>query len=210
MKMHGEQQAESILNSIGAAYSSMGSNNMASLDEFFLSEDECEEWFTKEPNKRAKTFFADGDIGSKWTLQHANFYRAKGISWPPSTDHLREACGRRVQVSRRESEIIYMMNELHPVDPASDVEVTVDISQSIDRVAQGIGIVHCLTPGQKVFLRRRMRFLLGEESLRIQGLWAEDAAIIKSLSDKQLQDLAGNAFCSVSFASAFLALMSGL
>jgi hypothetical protein len=53
------------------------------------------------------------------------------------------------------------------------------------------GVLSTVTPGGKVYLLKRGRFLTGKEKLRAMGLKLFDSA---GLSDPQLSDLAGNAF----------------
>ena len=121
--------------------------------------------------------------------------------------------GKSFTMPRREAEMIYLYNSLMPLeDGVDDIEAFIDTNLSIKRVYQTLGYVQCLTPKAKMYMRRRRRYLLGEEALRLQGIWIKDAPSLRKFSDRQLHDLAGNAFCGLSFANALLVtlyLMSG-
>ena len=204
-----------FLSVIADTYSTFRRVMPAPLESYLLSMDEIEEWRRNAVQKQRRR--AGGSTEGKWTPLHAETYRSKGLQWPPSTQALQSVCGAAYtgdnatdvfQLSRREAEIVFYLDKVSPSPDASIAEEAMDVSQNIDRVHVGHDKVYCLTPGQRVFLRRRRRLLLGEEALRLQGLWRGDARALRTSSDAQLSDLAGNAFCITSFCSAFLCLIS--
>ena len=84
-----------------------------------------------------------------------------------------------------------------------------DFSQGITRAPVGSGICPTLTPGSRAHLinRARPRALSGLERLRLQGLSLDTAAsdaAVEQFSQRQLADLAGNAFSANHAAIAML------
>jgi site-specific DNA-cytosine methylase len=185
------------------------------LDEFLLCEDECEEWSMKERKRKKRTKATDCG-SSKWTTLHNKMFTNAGLSWPPSEQELRRACGRGFcsvpgpfSLHTREAEIVYYTALVKPLSMTSDAEESIDLSQNLDRTAVKRWHVGCLTPGQRIWLRRHQRLLFGEEALRLQGYWRVDKDV-RSFTDGELKDLGGNAFCVGSFAISWLVTLSQL
>ena len=90
--------------------------------------------------------------------------------------------GKSFTMPLREAEIIYLYNLLKPLeDVADDIEAVIDTNLSIKRVYQTVGYVQCLTPKAKMYMRRRRRYLLGEEALRLQSIWMKDAPALRKI-----------------------------
>ncbi|KAI5307449.1 hypothetical protein KEM55_008253, partial [Ascosphaera atra] len=84
----------------------------------------------------------------------------------------------------------------------------IDLSQGIDREldTRAYGIAGCLTPRGQAFITSRGGPLLGIESLALQGI-PVDKLLISSESQRDLQDLAGNAMSSTVVASAMSCIL---
>ena len=180
-------------------YNSLPQIAPRSLEEFLLDEEAVESWHRRAKKPRRCP-------GVKWMADHASRYEKHGIAWPPPSGELARVPG--FGASERELEIIHLYEQIKP--PQSVLEEGLDVSQSIVRARFACGVVCCLTPGVRLFLRRRGRMLLGEEALRIQGLWSRDAVALQDFEDTQLLDLAGNAFSIGSFCSAFIVSLAVL
>ncbi len=131
----------------------------------------------------------------KWMALHHSMFLQHGLCWPPTSEEVRAVCGTYTDVlTRRESEVILFMSMTASADPHSEVEVVIDVSQNINRCPIAVGSTPCLTPCGCPWLLQQKRPLTGVESLRIQGLTVQSAPLIATLSNRQCQDLAGNAF----------------
>ncbi|KAI9805360.1 MAG: hypothetical protein M1833_005813 [Piccolia ochrophora] len=86
-----------------------------------------------------------------------------------------------------------------------------ELSQNIDRFVDttGFGITNCITPTGQPYVTNRGGPLVGLEALSMQGLPIEKLLLTRE-SQKQLQDLAGNAMSSTVVGAALLsALIAG-
>ena len=143
---------------------------------------------------------------------HQAFMSRKGVSWaqlraPPSTE---ESAWFQLCPQREKDIIAFALT--HKPDLTS-----VDCSQRIDRCTMTVkGILPTITPKAKYFLgrfpgmggRRLNRFILGVESLAFQGFPVELLArTAANTSDRQYQDLAGNAFPSTCLLAIMLAML---
>ncbi|KAI9808767.1 MAG: hypothetical protein M1825_003920 [Sarcosagium campestre] len=83
-----------------------------------------------------------------------------------------------------------------------------DLSQNIDRFQDtaGFGITGCITPSGQPYVTTRGGPLIGLEALAMQGL-PIDKLLLTRESQRQLQDLAGNAMTSTVVGSAMLAAL---
>lgn len=220
IKMDGSRSVDQINASISSAYKEIGSGDQAPIDDFLLPMDEYERWAQQRKCKKAK---ADGAAAAKWRVDHAKTYRANDIAWPPARAMLESSLGPcflsasgagssagSFAFTDREVEIVNLILIKYPLRPDDDEELIIDVSQSIDRVTPMKNKFPCMTPNQRVYLCRRRRMLTGEEALRLQGLWREHVPFMDEMTDRQLHDLAGNAFCSVSFAACLLSLLAAL
>lgn len=84
----------------------------------------------------------------------------------------------------------------------------IELSQGVDRggESKGFGIIGCLTPCGMPFLTTRGAPLTGLEALALQGL-PLDRIILTRESQRELQDLAGNAMSSTCVGVAILAAL---
>ena len=144
-------------------------------------------------------------------LHQASMSR-KGVSWaqlraPPSTE---ESAWFQLCPQREKDIIAFAMK--HKPNLTS-----VDCSQRIDRCTMTVkGILPTITPNANHCLgffpgmggRPLNRFILGVESLACQGFPAELLArTAANTSDRQYQDLAGNAFPSTCLLAIMLAML---
>ena len=126
---------------------------------------------------------------------------------PPSTE---ESAWFQLSPQREKDIIAFAMK--HKPDLTS-----VDCSQRIDRTTMEVkGILPTITPNAKHFLGRfpgmggrpLNRFIFGVESLAFQGFPVELlAGTAANTSDRQCQDLAGNAFPSTCLLAIMLAML---
>ena len=126
---------------------------------------------------------------------------------PPHLQHLetsRLATAREIDVG-----LMDFMKHASAYVPGS-AERIVDLSQSITRAPATSGFCPTLTPGSRAHLlsRARPRALSGLERLRLQGFSPDMATgradAVKQFSERQLADLAGNAFSATHVAIAML------
>jgi site-specific DNA-cytosine methylase len=89
--------------------------------------------------------------------------------------------------------------------PANE-PIVLNISQS--KVSSTVGYSSCVTPKAMLWLAERGRFANGHDFMALQAIHISNYDAVGSvLSDSQLKDLAGNAFCAVnSLAAQILAL----
>ncbi|KAJ5485617.1 hypothetical protein N7539_005605 [Penicillium diatomitis] len=90
-------------------------------------------------------------------------------------------------------------------------ERCIDLSQGVDRGTEGIsssGVVGCLTPCGMPFVTSRGGPISGLEALSLQGL-PLDRIILTSESQRDLQDLAGNAMTSTTVCAAICSALIG-
>ena len=84
-------------------------------------------------------------------------------------------------------------------------------SQNLDRIRPSIGRVPCITPGAKIWLRRRRRFLLGQEMFGLQGLDpGKYRAILASTAERTQKSLSGNALSFHCYAIGMIAALVSL
>ena len=115
---------------------------------------------------------------------------------------------------------LHLLHHLEQQGDGEDVELEdwVDVSQSLgdrSRYIEKSSTVNTLLPGSKWVMRHRRRVLSGIEALSIQGLhWKSYEAhgthwkVIRSMfTDRQLCDLAGNAFDANSMLVALVVAM---
>ncbi|KAJ5605517.1 C-5 cytosine methyltransferase [Penicillium lagena] len=84
----------------------------------------------------------------------------------------------------------------------------IELSQGVDRggESKGFGIIGCLTPSGMPFLTTRGAPLTGLEALALQGLPLDRISLTRE-SQRELQDLAGNAMSSTCVGVAILAAL---
>jgi hypothetical protein len=129
-----------------------------------------------------------------WPVRHVTAFCKAGLSWAgapwPDSDTLQCFPGLHA-LSLRELDILKFHGLTFPEAAAR----TMDVSQGLGRGhPPRCGLVPCLTPGGRVYLSHRCRLLLGQEALRLQGLFYPSPERLNIFEDKFLRDLAGNAF----------------
>ena len=141
----------------------------------------------------------------KWRASHAAFQKRHRL-----VEFLGIDSQWFVRLSERERDVLrlyYALFARQGVDLRS-VDWFLDVSQGIGRVPVGRGICPCLCPNGRVWSTLRGRLLTGREKMSLQGLvCGDDYPAWQSFSDRQLSDLAGNAFsttvCLAVFVSVF-------
>jgi len=81
-----------------------------------------------------------------------------------------------------------------------------DVSQNVDWFKAGAGIVPCITPSGIDFVTNRQSVLTGSELLILQGI-PSDKLILGKETQKDLQDLAGNAMTSTVIGASIIAAL---
>ena len=162
--------------------------------------------------RRRQVNQCEGNHFESYQELHQAFMSRKGVSWAqlralPSTE---ESAWFQLAPPREKDIIAFAMK--HKPDLTS-----VDCSQRIDRCTMTVkGILPTITPNAKHFLgffpgmggRPLNRFILGVESLAFQGFPVELLArTAANTSDRQYQDLAGNAFPSTCLLAIMLAML---
>ena len=181
-----------LLRDIEAVCEGLGHVVCPSLDDFLLDgyEAAAQDRGSKKQKREDANF---------WAVSHSKLYSDAGLDWPP------EALPWEAQLGRRRAEIIFLMEK---TVEGTEAEQCFNVSQTALRVGLATGKTCCLTPGAEVWLRNKGRLLKGEEALRIQGFWLVDRQRLAAFSDKQLRDLAGNAFSAGCVAKALLVLLA--
>ena len=149
-----------------------------------------------------------------WLQKHAKAFANIGTS-RPSTQLLKEFAGGMpstvmaelfLRLPLRSQEIAYFAAV---VATHSGPEVTVDLSQSIERAhintndSSTCAGIHCFTARSLTWLVRSRRLLSGRERLAMHGISSASASA--GVADTFLGDLAGNSFSATSFLVAFIA-----
>lgn len=107
------------------------------------------------------------DKNTKWQDEHAEFFRSHGYRWgavDPS-ENLRDS-GFFKSLGARKKDVLTILQKIYPLIKRADV------SQSISRARPCMNddFVHTVLPKQQVFDFTRGRWLLGRESLKLQGI----------------------------------------
>ncbi len=91
------------------------------------------------------------------------------------------------------------------------VECFIDVSQGLGRMPHGRSVCPCLCPNGRIWSTSLGRLLTGREKMALQGLWCGDAvAELRAFSDRDLSDLAGNAFSTTVCMAVALAVLATL
>ena len=80
----------------------------------------------------------------------------------------------------------------------------IDVSQQAGRCEAVYGHVPCVTPSCQHLHSKRLRLLLGQECLRLQGIVYGEDDKLQSFTNEALTNLAGNAFQTHCCTAAFL------
>ena len=155
----------------------------------------------------------------RWKKDYPPIFASHDIPWPSR----RHPLSVKYNLTDREDAVLHFYEGKHPLEQQGDgedveLEDWVDVSQSLgdrSRYIEKSSTVNTLLPGSKWVMRHRRRVLSGIEALSIQGLhWKSYEAhgthwkVIRSMfTDRQLCDLAGNAFDANSMLVALVVAM---
>ena len=153
--------------------------------------------------------------GERWPQRHANFRKAHGV---PESMRLSPPAATATSkwfksLAPREQEVLAVSTNVFKRSL-----ISVNVGQSIHRATKWREptCLPTITPGAKLYLMVRRngkamnRLLLGYEGLLFQGLPANLWTETTKLSDKQMMDLAGNAFPSTQCAAVMIAIFANL
>lgn len=137
---------------------------------------------------------ADSADSAGWRDLHGEMFRRAGLRYPPvlALSYDGDRAQRLLALPDRCREIVYYLDEVHG-RPA--VEEVVDLGQSINRTTRGEGFTPCLLPNSIMWARLAFRELEPPESLALQGLPWFGYDRLSGYSNRELFNLAGNAFC---------------
>ena len=143
----------------------------------------------------------------KWISRQKVMFETHGWSWPPFVND--EA---RSMLTDREEGVLQLSlaRVQEKIDiHATDKEICLETSQAESRPSWRVGMTPCILPGQRIWLLRRRRLLLGAETMCLQGFPFHrlmDAIVSLNMSNRGLNDLGGNAFNGGVFVSILAAL----
>lgn len=142
----------------------------------------------------------------KFTDIHLAHFRQHSLSYPPqySLHYSEEQIQALQAVPERSREIIFFWDQIHPL-PDAPHEETIDVGQTIFRAPHCLDASTCLLPNSLIWLRRAFRLLVPSEALLLQGLPLYTYDELEQFRTRELNCLAGNAFCG----NNALALMAG-
>ena len=134
-------------------------------------------------------------------------FRDKSINHPPNFGDMysEDEIGALQCVPPREREIVYFYDATRK-KPEAPYEEVLDLSQYIDRTPIAQNCTPCITPGSKLWLRRRFRLVKPNERLMLQGLPLYTFDDLNGFSANLINDLAGNAFCGFNIVAWFVSL----
>ena len=145
-----------------------------------------------------------------WTQLHRDHFAAHGKQWEGTAikipEDVMDADPGTRELTPREADILLVHQVTYPEKTCRMINVT----QGIERCRPFMDYFECTTPGQRVWLTHRARFLTGLEALRCQGICYGERGgdgIARNFPDRLLADLAGNAFHSGSCLACVLALL---
>jgi site-specific DNA-cytosine methylase len=140
------------------------------------------------------------DGTKKWMPVHADLAEKRGQKWPlADPSHLKENAWFGL-APQREKEIVAWAEE--------DRMRWVDSSQTATR-ARGVhtDVPPTMTPGQHLWSSLRQRYILGRESLGLQGYPHTRLAKLGHYSELNLMDISGNAFPSTLVMASLMAAL---
>ena len=141
----------------------------------------------------------------KWVKKHATLRAQTHLRRGPSVDE---------EWLRAQPEYLVLpdrvkdMLDIHGL-AKTDVPCLVEVSQSSVNFKEGAAMT--VTPQGMIWISHRARLCRARDRMAIQGLFlsSDDYAVLeqKEITERQLQDLAGNAFCTASALPAALVVM---
>ena len=119
-------------------------------------------------------------------------------------------------LTKREENILYFKMFQHDLLDVVKVEelqseLFQEVSQSVHRAPSKSNIVPCILPGSRTWMVQRQRLMLGVEALAMQGLdtaTVQEIAAELQFTNRNLMNLAGNAFHGGSFLQALLCMLT--
>ena len=93
--------------------------------------------------------------------------------------------------------------------PPEEEEI-IDVGQALSRVPKCVGASPCVTPNSMLWARKRQRLIEPCEALHLMGVPPVrlGAVMDAKFTPAQLQNLAGNAFCSYNILGIQLSMMA--
>ena len=108
-----------------------------------------------------------------------------------------------LSLCERQRDVLLLELCRRPFSELFHSKITVSLETTATRTSGGSSdtAISCLLPRSKIWLAHRQRFLLGVESLLLQGADPEDLRALrpKRWANSFLMDLGGNAFCVLQF-----------
>jgi site-specific DNA-cytosine methylase len=134
----------------------------------------------------------------RWQDLHKEMFRSKGWRWPPVLELMYDLqeMAKLSTLPRRSQEIVCYHDLLKGKLSDDDVEVIMDVSQSLHRVHPVRGASPCVIPRGVLWARKRMRALEPNEALALQGLKLRTVSDVATFTRSEMLSLAGNAFCA--------------
>ena len=132
------------------------------------------------------------DSRFKWCELHKQTYTSAGLEWPPVFGTAFARMCQSARMTERECEIVHFYDRTNSVELLAAEDQALDLSQSIVRAAFAGGVMPCITPRSRLWLRRRRRWLLAPEAVACQGYDAPTN--LSDWSHRQVLDLIGNSF----------------
>ena len=132
---------------------------------------------------------------TKWSQLHQGEYRRAGLAWPPV--YAQEFVGMcsQCRLTEREAEIVHYLDRTCPVALLAIEDELVDLGQNLGRQStRHSGCVPCVTPGSRLWLRRRRRWMLAPEAIVAQGFDPPRSDLLRRYSHRQVFDVVGNSF----------------
>ena len=177
------------------------------LDVFTLDEDR-DMWATMQLDELASQRKPKERPNAKWHAQHDAFF--KRANWDPqASGSLRLAAWAKAWgLTEREASVLQW--DAHRDTDTDEVRVS-DYSQSVARLPTKAGQSPCITPKAKLVCHRageNPRLLLGPERLQLQGLPSSSCPSLANFSNRELNDLAGNAFSGAAVSTAVLIMLA--
>lgn len=139
---------------------------------------------------------------TEWQQKHIEVFSSRGLRWGRVQPSLETEASPWFQALPAREKDIVILAEL-------DGFTTTDLSQSIGRNRGTRGkIVNTLMPGERRWLVKRRRLLVGCEALSLQAVPWQGKSHIRGFTSGLLQSLAGNAFTGTTCMAAFAAAIS--
>ncbi len=164
-------------------------------------------------DKRAQPELNDDNV---WARKALMLFDKREISWSTATvDEKTKASPWFSVMPTRQGQVLGFMSQWDPEGR------TVDVIHAIDRAAKSsfipnseyIGkadlLCSCVLPNCRMWDKKRCRLILGLELLKLQGIPLEILCkkFTSRFNNKQLSDLAGNAFCAATYLMFLIALL---